>query len=86
MLQYQKIRGFLQKVSTKHMTEQLPKKKIILTFEGETWPSFAKFSILILISLSVIKREDFQTYVVSCFFLSCRHCWLKQLWDIIYQY
>lgn len=33
------------------------KKKIILTFQGETWPSFDKFFILLLISLCGIERN-----------------------------
>ena len=33
------------------------KKKFILTFQGETWPSFDKFFILLLISLCVIERN-----------------------------
>lgn len=59
MLQYQKIHGFLYEVSTKHVAIQLP-KKIILTFKEEAQPSFAKFLILILIRLSVIKKRIFK--------------------------
>lgn len=57
-------------LTTKHMRKQLPEKNIYVNLFGECWPSFAKFLILILIRLSVIKREDFSSLCSQLFFPS----------------
>jgi hypothetical protein len=88
---YQKMHEYFCKIYVTHTWQSNCLKNTMMLFTKLfLWnlESLAKFLILVLIKLSVIKREDFKAYVVSCFIFlfSYRNSWLKQVWDISYQY